>query len=63
MTYSDCQTGKEVISRSVGRIVDEKTHVFEMYGPGDYLYRLMVEGKDGTQVYSNLVKVQVMRIP
>jgi len=34
MTYSDCQSGKEVVSRSVGRIVDDKTHVFEMFGPG-----------------------------
>ena len=34
MTYSDPQSGKEVVSRSIGRIVDEKTHVFEMYGPG-----------------------------
>ncbi len=36
---------------------------FEMYTPGDYLYRLTLEGKDGTQVISKLVKVQVMRIP
>jgi hypothetical protein len=34
MTYSDPQSGKEQVSRSVGRIVDAKTHVFEMYGPG-----------------------------
>jgi hypothetical protein len=34
MTYSDPVTGKEQIARSIGRIVDDKTHVFEMYGPG-----------------------------
>ena len=36
---------------------------FELDAPGAYLYRLIVQGKDGTRVSSNFVKVQVMRVP
>jgi hypothetical protein len=36
---------------------------FELYTPGAYLYRVVLAGKDGTQVRSNYVKVQVMRVP
>jgi len=37
--------------------------VFDLYRPGPYLYQLIITGKDGTQIRSNLVKVQVMRVP
>ena len=36
---------------------------FDLYAPGPYLYQLLVTGKDGTQIRSNFVKIQVMRIP
>lgn len=36
---------------------------FDLYLPGPYLYQLLITGKDGTQVRSNFVKVEVMRIP
>lgn len=36
---------------------------FELYLPGPYLYQLVIAGKDGTQIRSNFVKVQVMRVP
>ena len=36
---------------------------FDLYIPGAYLYRLLIDGKDGTQLRSNFVKVQVMRVP
>ncbi len=36
---------------------------FDLYRPGPYLYQLLVTGKDGTEVRSNFVKVQVMRVP
>jgi hypothetical protein len=44
-------------------VVTSFSKTFDLYSPGAYLYRLIVEGKDGTQVRSNFVKVQVMRIP
>jgi hypothetical protein len=37
--------------------------VFDLYQPGPYLYQLTITGKDGTQIRSNLVKVQVLRVP
>jgi len=36
---------------------------FDLYAPGPYLYRLIIQGKDGTELRSNYVKVQVMRVP
>ncbi len=36
---------------------------FDLYAPGSYLYRVIVDGKDGTQVKSNFVKVRVIRVP
>jgi hypothetical protein len=36
---------------------------FDLYDPGYYQYQLIILGKDGTQVRSNFVKVQVMRVP
>jgi hypothetical protein len=36
---------------------------FDLYAPGAYLYQVIVDGKDGTQVRSNYIKVQVMRVP
>jgi hypothetical protein len=36
---------------------------FDLYVPGPYLYQLLITGKDGAQVRSNFVKVQVMRVP
>jgi hypothetical protein len=36
---------------------------FELYTPGPYLYQLVLQAKDGTQVRSNFVKVQVIRVP
>lgn len=36
---------------------------FDLYAPGPYLYQFVLEAKDGTQVRSNFVKVQVMRVP
>jgi hypothetical protein len=44
-------------------VVTSFSKTFDLYSPGAYLYRLIVEGKDGTQVRSNFVKVQVMRVP
>jgi hypothetical protein len=37
--------------------------VFDLYRPGPYLYQLIITGKDGTQIRSNMAKVQVMRVP
>jgi len=36
---------------------------FDLYAAGPYLYQFVLQAKDGTQVRSNFVKVQVMRIP
>jgi len=36
---------------------------FDLISPGSYLYRVIVEAKDGTQIKSNFVKVRVLRVP
>ncbi len=38
------------------------TKTWTLYRPGSYLFRLIVEGKDGTQVSSALAKVEVLRV-
>jgi len=53
-----CVHGEEEVS-----VVTSFSKTFDLYSPGAYLYRLVVEGKDGRQVRSNFVKVQVMRVP
>jgi len=53
-----CVHGEEQVS-----VVTSFSKTFDLYSPGAYLYRLIVEAKDGTQVRSNFVKVQVMRVP
>jgi hypothetical protein len=35
---------------------------FDLYEPGSYLYRLIIQGKDGAQLRSNYVTVKVMRM-
>jgi hypothetical protein len=53
-----CVHGEEEVS-----VVTSFSKTFDLYSPGAYLYRLVVEAKDGTQIRSNFVKVQVMRVP
>ena len=36
---------------------------FDLMSPGSYLYRVIIEAKDGTQIKSNFVKVRVLRVP
>ena len=38
------------------------TKTYDLVQPGAYLFRLVIEGKDGTRVVSSLVKVQVIRV-
>lgn len=38
------------------------TKTYDLVQPGAYLFRLAIEGKDGTRVVSSLVKVQVIRV-
>jgi hypothetical protein len=35
---------------------------YDLYRPGSYLFRLQVEGKDGTRIDSGFVKVEVLRV-
>jgi hypothetical protein len=35
---------------------------FEISAPGSYLYRVFLDGKDGTQIRSNYVTVRVLRV-
>lgn len=36
---------------------------FDLISPGSYLYRVIIEAKDGSQIKSNFVKVRVLRVP
>jgi len=36
---------------------------FDLDLPGSYLYRVVVAGKDGSQIRSNFVTVRVLRVP
>jgi hypothetical protein len=38
------------------------TKSFDLVRPGSYLFRLEIEGKDGTRVSSSVAKVQVLRV-
>lgn len=47
----------------------EESHVtlsysrtYDLYAPGSYLFKLIIEGKDHTQVQSAFVKVEVLRV-
>jgi hypothetical protein len=53
-----CLHGDDEIS-----VATSFSKTFDLYTPGAYLYRLVIDGKDGTELRSNFVKVQVMRIP
>ena len=53
-----CLHGEEEVS-----VATSFNKSFDLYNPGAYLYRIVIDGKDGTQLRSNFVKVQVMRVP
>ncbi len=53
-----CVHGEEELS-----VATTFSKTFELDLPGTYLYRIIVEGKDGTQVKSNFVNVRVLRVP
>ena len=38
------------------------TKTYDLVQPGSYLFRLEIEGKDGSRVVSSFVKVQVLRV-
>ena len=38
------------------------TKSYTLYRPGSYLFRLIVEGKDGARIVSPYVKVEVLRV-
>jgi len=43
-------------------VVTSYTKVLELYRPGTYLFKLAVEGKDGTRLQSAFVRVEVLRV-
>jgi len=53
-----CVHGEEEIS-----VATTYSKTFELAPAGSYLYRIVVSGKDGTQIKSNFVKVRVLRVP
>ena len=36
---------------------------FDLISPGSYLYRVIIETKDGSQIKSNFVTIRVLRVP
>lgn len=44
------------------RVAMSHTKIFTLYRPGSYLFRLMIEGKDGKRVDSGYTQVRVLSV-
>jgi hypothetical protein len=63
------ESASKIAVDPVCRHPEEETHVttsftkrFTLVRPGSHLFRLMVEGKDGTRIRSGYTKVRVLRV-
>ena len=53
-----CVHGEEEI-----RVATTYSKSFDLEFPGSYLYRVVIAGKDGSQIHSNFVTIRVIRVP